>query len=78
MTTEWELAEYRTNHQAAVMGPIEAKAKKLPMAGKPLGPRLRTNVVDLGFAREPCQGGQQEEARATGKGKTSPIKKPAS
>jgi DNA end-binding protein Ku len=47
MTTEWEPAKYKDQYRAAVMELIEAKARNRPPTGKPIAPRMASNVVDL-------------------------------
>ena len=47
MTTEWEPTKYKDQYQTAVMEMIEAKAKQLPLSGKPQAPKAPTNMIDL-------------------------------
>lgn len=47
MTSEWEPTRYKDQYKAALMELIEEKARKRPPSGKPVAPRVASNVVDL-------------------------------
>jgi DNA end-binding protein Ku len=47
MTSEWEPTKYKDQYKAALMELIEEKARKRPPSGKPVAPRVASNVVDL-------------------------------
>ena len=47
MTSEWEPTKYKDQYKAALMELIEEKARKRPPSGKPIAPRVASNVVDL-------------------------------
>ena len=47
MTSEWEPTKYKDQYKAALMELIEEKARKRPPSGKPVAPRMASNVVDL-------------------------------
>ena len=65
MTAEWEPAKYKDQYRAAVMELIEEKARNRPPSGKPVAPRMASNVVDLVAVL-------QESLQKVGKGKTQP------
>jgi len=47
MSADWEPEKYKDQYSAAVMELIEQKALKRPPSGKPVAPRMASNVVDL-------------------------------
>jgi DNA end-binding protein Ku len=66
MTSEWEPAKYKDQYRAAVMELIEEKARKKTPSGKPVAPRMASNVVDLVAVL-------QESLQKVGKAKTQPA-----
>jgi DNA end-binding protein Ku len=47
MAADWEPQKYKDQYNTALMELIEQKALKKPPTGKPVAPRMASNVVDL-------------------------------